>query len=235
MEKAEYLCVACGQLKMRGSFCKEKRNRNGITSVCRACESIRALLWQRNNREKVLSSSMRWNKANPGKMRAATKKWILAHPEKIGQWAKNNPDKIKVHRQKMMKKRLSTARGKLFTNMHAGIYQSVKKGTKQQCHWETLVNYSVADLKVHLEKQFTEGMSWDNYGRRGWHIDHIIPVSVFNFEKPSDIDFKKCWALDNLQPLWERENLKKHAKLSRPFQPSLLMGGTLMYEELRGL
>jgi hypothetical protein len=71
----------------------------------------------------------------------------------------------------------------------------------------------------HLEKQFLPGMSWENMGE--WHIDHKIPIAAFNFEKPEDIDFKRCWALKNLQPLWKSENCIKGAKIDKPFQPSL--------------
>ena len=72
----------------------------------------------------------------------------------------------------------------------------------------------------HIEKKFVSGMSWSNYGR--WHIDHIKPISKFNFVKPEDEDFKRCWALKNLQPLWAEENLSKHNKLEKPIQPSLI-------------
>jgi len=92
-------------------------------------------------------------------------------------------------------------------------------------HWEDIVGYKFKDLKSHLENQFEDGMSWSNYGE--WHIDHIIPVSVFNFESYDDIDFRKCWSLENLQPLWAKENLSKGAKLEKPFQPSLAFGGSL--------
>ena len=98
------------------------------------------------------------------------------------------------------------------------IRQSIK-GNKNRRKWETLVGYNVKELMKHLEKKFKEGMSWDNYGE--WHIDHKIPVSAFNFTHPEHLDFKKCWALKNLQPLWSQENLKKHNHLSKPFQPSL--------------
>jgi len=63
-------------------------------------------------------------------------------------------------------------------------------------------------------------MTWDNYGK--WHIDHVIPTSVFNFEKPEDDDFKRCWSLQNLQPLWALDNIKKGNKLEKPFQPKLI-------------
>lgn len=46
-------------------------------------------------------------------------------------------------------------------------------------------------------------MTWENYGKNGWHIDHIIPKSFFKFDSQEHPAFKACWALSNLQPLWE--------------------------------
>lgn len=96
---------------------------------------------------------------------------------------------------------------------------SISLKTNKQGHWEDLVGYSLQQLQRHLEKQFTQGMTWKNYGE--WHIDHKIPKSAFNFSKPEHIDFKRCWALSNLEPLWQTDNQLKWAKLTRPFQPSL--------------
>jgi len=73
------------------------------------------------------------------------------------------------------------------------------------------VGYSLDELKLHLESQFTEGMSWENYGK--WHIDHIIPLSSFDIQNYDDKSFKKCWSLENLQPLWAEDNLKKSNKV----------------------
>jgi predicted nucleic acid-binding Zn ribbon protein len=69
------------------------------------------------------------------------------------------------------------------------------------------LDYTGEELYNHLESQFTDGMSWDN--RNNWHIDHIRPVSSFNYDSTEHPDFKKCWALNNLQPLWAEDNLKK--------------------------
>ena len=55
-------------------------------------------------------------------------------------------------------------------------------------------------------------MNWDNYGE--WHIDHIKPISSFIFESSEDEEFKRCWSLDNLQPMWGIENIKKGNKFS---------------------
>ena len=73
------------------------------------------------------------------------------------------------------------------------------------------MDFSVEDLIQHLEEQFDSGMSWDNMDK--WHIDHILPVASFNFDSPDDEDFKECWALSNLQPLWAEENLAKGTKI----------------------
>ena len=66
------------------------------------------------------------------------------------------------------------------------------------------------ELKTHLEKQFKEGMSWDNYGK--WHIDHVRPRATFTIVSFEDSSFKECWALSNLQPLWADENSRKQPK-----------------------
>ena len=73
-------------------------------------------------------------------------------------------------------------------------------GIKESKSWETLVNYSLEDLKLHLEKQFTNGMSWENYGE--WHIDHIIPVAA---AKTKEELINLCH-YKNLQPLCSKIN-----------------------------
>ena len=104
--------------------------------------------------------------------------------------------------------------------MRAAIQQSIgsEKGGRS---WETLVGYTASQLKRHIERRFVGGMAWNNYGE--WHIDHIIPISAFNFTKPEHEDFRRCWALFNLQPMWAKENITKGARLEKPFQPSLAL------------
>jgi len=99
---------------------------------------------------------------------------------------------------------------KLNDNFSGAIYKALRDD-KNGYHWENLVPYNLEDLKEHLENQFEDGMTWDNYG--DWHIDHIIPKSHFDFTDPEDEEFQECWALENLQPLWAEENLKKSDKL----------------------
>ena len=74
-----------------------------------------------------------------------------------------------------------------------------------------LLGCSYAELRDHLESQFTEGMTWDNMGRGGWHIDHVIPCAFFDLTKPSHQ--KVCFNWQNLQPLWEKDNCAKGDKI----------------------
>lgn len=73
--------------------------------------------------------------------------------------------------------------------------------------WSTYFGYSVQDFVAHIERQFLKGMSWENYGYRGWHIDHIVPVAAFDMS--SDEDVRRCFALTNLRPLWGKQNQSK--------------------------
>ena len=66
---------------------------------------------------------------------------------------------------------------------------------------------TVEFLKQYLESKFQEGMSWDNYGYHGWHIDHIKPLCKFNLTIESE--FKEACHYTNLQPLWAKDNLSK--------------------------
>ncbi len=93
--------------------------------------------------------------------------------------------------------------------------------------WEKLVGYTKEDLKKHIEGLFLQGMSWDNMC--DWHIDHIIPISAFNFKTTDDPDFRRCWALKNLRPLWAKDNLQKSDTLSSPMQPCLSFSGGMLH------
>ena len=76
---------------------------------------------------------------------------------------------------------------------------------------EELVGCKIEFLKKYLEERFQNNMSWENHGRKGWHIDHIRPCSSFDLSNPEEQ--KKCFHYINLQPLWWYENLSKGARL----------------------
>jgi len=91
-----------------------------------------------------------------------------------------------------------------------GSLRNNLKGIRKNAPTFTLLGYTPTELVNHLESQFTDGMSWDNMSE--WHIDHIRPVASFNYTTTECEDFKKCWALSNLQPLWATDNISKGDK-----------------------
>lgn len=138
-------------------------------------------------------------------------------------YCKQNPEKRKACVKRRHAKEAKNPMKKIHNTISTTVRRSLKDG-KNNISVFKILGYSLQELKTHLEKQFQPGMTWENYGLHGWHIDHKIPKAVFNFETIHDLDFKKCWKLSNLQPLWAVDNLKKQAKLIKPFQPSLALG-----------
>lgn len=131
-------------------------------------------------------------------------------------WRQSEKGRVSLRNAK--NKLRSTPRGKIESSIRNGIWRTIKLGSKNGRSSFALLEYDIDDLKNHLEKQFQTGMTWENFGQ--WHIDHKIPLSVFNYTTPDDLDFKRAWALSNLQPLWAQDNLVKHTRLFEPFQPS---------------
>ena len=156
-----------------------------------------------------------WVRKNPEKAKANKRMTYIRYREKIiegnKKWLKKNYKKNLEYRVAWERnKRKTNPQHRLNINFARAICHclgSKKEWRKQQ----GLVDHTINDLVKHLEKQFDDKMNWDNYGSY-WHIDHIKPISLFKYETAEDPEFKKCWALDNLQPLEKIANLKKGNK-----------------------
>ena len=73
-----------------------------------------------------------------------------------------------------------------------------------------LLGADIDTVRQYLESKFQKGMSWENHGTYGWHIDHVKPCDAFDLTDPNQQ--KECFNYKNLQPLWAEENLKKGKK-----------------------
>lgn len=144
---------------------------------------------------------------NPEKFRERDRKWQEANRDAVNERRRTPERRAKANL--LQKEKSATPRGRAHSRMASAIYQALKH-KKAGRKWETLVGYTHDDLVRHLERQFVDGMSWDNAGK--WHIDHIIPKSSFKYESAECDEFKACWALTNLRPLWAGENMRKHSK-----------------------
>lgn len=123
---------------------------------------------------------------------------------------KQKPE-VKKRRNKRHKERRQTdIQFKLTNNLRTRLWAALKGKTKSASTLE-LLGCTVEYLKFHLQSQFTEGMSWDNYGKNGWEIDHFIPIKSFDLTDPAQQ--RECFHWTNLQPLWAEDNRSKGAKL----------------------
>jgi len=180
------------------------------------------LLYYQKNRGIVIERSKQWWKDNPGKFKMIVKRWRLNNPEYAKQWRENNLEYIREYQNRYNTiKRKTDLKFNLNSRMSNAIGIALNKNKKGR-HWENLVGYNLKDLYKRLIQTMPEGYAWQDYLNGRLHIDHIIPISVFNFTKSEHTDFKRCWALENLQLLPARENRSKHNKLYKPFQPALL-------------
>ena len=180
---------------------------------------------QETNKIRIGEQTKEWHKNNPEKAKIIKKRGYLKHKdnynERSRQYAINNPEKIREYKINWANnKRRTDLKFNLNEKISKRIRESLRDNKKRQ-HWETLVGYVLNDLIYRLKKTMPNGYNWNDVLDGKLHIDHIIPRSVFNFNKPEHADFKRCWALDNLRLLPAMENLKKGNKLTTPFQPAL--------------
>jgi len=102
---------------------------------------------------------------------------------------------------------------KIKASMRRRFYKVIKHQAESSKIVE-ISGCSLEFLRSYLESLFTKGMSWDNYGVNGWHIDHIIPCSAFDLSNPDHA--KRCFHFTNLRPLWAKDNLEKSSKITHP-------------------
>ena len=172
-------------------------------------KKIVAKQWYKDNTEITKARSSERYKNNLEKEKECRKKYYrnnLDQWKEYGKRRRNNPSYNEYFRNK----RKIDPMFRLNCNIKTAISMSLR-GNKDGYHWEDLLGYTLRDLITHLEKLFKFGMTWFNYGK--WHIDHVRPISSFNFNSYDDEEFKKCWNLNNLQPLWAEDNIRKSNKI----------------------
>lgn len=109
-----------------------------------------------------------------------------------------------------------TPRRKISTRIGVMIRKClIRRGwSKRSIPTFQLLGYSIDELRAHLEARFSAGMSWSEFCAGRIHIDHIRPLASFRFDSIESEEFRQAWALDNLQPLWAWDNLRKGARWS---------------------
>jgi hypothetical protein len=174
-----------------------KQSNDGLRHTCKQCRkkepSRKDYLkeWTSKNREKKNISDKEYRKKNIEKINIYKssdhyKKIKARSDTKLYLKNKNIPEKLMAMRLRSM------------------VSECVKN---KNFRTFKLLGYNSTDLTKHLESKFTEEMSWSNYGRNGWHIDHIRPLVTFDLTEKNQI--KEAFSIENLQPLMEHDNCSK--------------------------
>lgn len=222
------VCLFCKEEKLLSDYYKDKSGKLGVQSGCKPCKqeyqrkylldkdvNLKMAEWHKNyykkNKDKALIKHKIWIKNNRNKIRETANEYYKKNAKLICE--KNQIYKVKRKEIDPLFKLKIALRGRTGTILK---HKGYKKNTKT----ETILGASFDICKLHIEKKFTKGMNWSNYGKGEgrWNIDHKIPLASANTEE----DLIKLCHYTNLQPLWETENMKKSDKIL-PIQTTLIL------------
>jgi len=198
---SEKVCTVCKKLLPANlnNFHYTKRSKDGLRSQCKLCRSIDKKKYRDANKEKITNQSAEY-RSRPDYKEKREKYHAQEH--------------VKQNLKKYSKERYhKNPKHKIIHNMRTSFNSYIKKNTGT---FDYLGIDRDGFLK-HIESQFLEGMTWENYGfvdgdrMAGWHVDHIIPLASFDFSEPETA--YKAWHYTNLRPLWARDNISKGCKI----------------------
>jgi hypothetical protein len=137
------------------------------------------------------------------KKNEATKRWMQENPEWVRNYAKKKRERLK-----------SCPQAKIMASVRKRVISALK-GQSKGVKTADLIGAPIELVRAHIESQFKDGMTWENWGRgwngaREWHLDHIRPLASFDLTNQEQL--KQAVHYTNLQPLWAKENLIKGAK-----------------------
>jgi hypothetical protein len=168
--------------------------------------------WKEDNKEKISAYNKEYAQKNAQTIKANKKNWNLKNAEQVKEnkknWIKKNKESVTTYNRLYTESKYKNDpifKLKMIerTRILVGL-----KGKRKHTSTPKLLGCNFAELKIHLEKQFKDGMKWSNMGL--WHIDHIKPLA--SFDLTDEEQQKQAFHYTNQQPLWAIDNLKKGAK-----------------------
>ena len=197
------------------NFIRVVRNRKYCSARCRSIQS--KTNWRGKNKERYRKSEAdrqrRRYHTEPEyreyKLKQANERYAGLTIEQKKRHGRKSYNKDR-HRNYMRMRYQKDLDFRLRNALRSRIRQAIIRDSGEKSLKTTeLIGCSVKELKQHLEAQFADGMSWDNYGE--WHIDHIIPCA--SFDLTDEQEQRECFHYTNLQPLWGVDNIKKGDKV----------------------
>lgn len=212
------ICGKCKKKRLLSEFAKDNSRADGLQCYCKKCNEIyrgkhknnikkRAKLYYKKHRIKAMAFSRKHYQTHKNEIKSSNKIYSQNHRTERREYVNNSRKSNIGHRINHI--------------MGTAIWRSSKTG-KNGKPWTKCVGYNVKELIEHLKTTLPVDYIWDDYiNGTDLHIDHKIPIAAFNITSIECTDFKRCWALSNLQLLPSIDNMSKGAKLEKPFQPSL--------------
>lgn len=206
-------CSKCGIEKDLSFYNKRLKSIDGLRPDCKDCRKLETTRYRNLNKDKLKAVGKIYYEKNKVKRQEYHNEWREKNRDKLREYSKQlyrkdlnlNREKRRIYVNKKMNtdfmyKLRSCIRTRLF------IIFKTKNINKKDTTLNILgCNFDTA--KKHIENQFNNGMSWDNYGK--WHIDHIIPL----YSAKSEKELIELCNYKNLQPLWAKDNLSKGKKI----------------------
>jgi hypothetical protein len=181
-------------------------------------EKLRA--YNQKNREKKRNYNRAYNIANREKMIEKSNRYFETHPEyrqayNAGYYQRNRTRERKRIMAWQKEQSKTNPLYRLQQNLRARIHLALKRHRlRKVVRTFDITGCSIEFLAGWLESRFQDGMTWDNRGMFGWHIDHVIPCSAFDLSDPEQL--RQCFHYTNLQPLWAKDNLRKSNFVGEP-------------------
>ena len=183
----DLFCSMCGEEKHFEKFHVNNATSRGRQARCKEC--VAKVCKERYSKPEGKAYHQEYYKKNKDKIIPKVKEYLKGYRK---EYRKRTHVKIARYQRKRIRKLLKEA------------------GTRKSHRTLKYIGCTTKELMSYLESKFQEGMTWENYGFEGWHIDHIRPCASFDLTDPEQQ--KQCFHYTNLQPLWAEENMKKHAK-----------------------
>jgi len=208
-------CSKCGEDKPKEEFHKDDTTPDGKHRYCKVCRKELSSKYYYNNKKKIIAANREYNRKNKKRIRKRQRERYQENRERIlkehARWRQNNQGYSATYKRE---RRRNDPTFRLLNNIGNGVWSCLKGRTKNSRTF-SYIDKSPEELMNYLEKQFTEGMSRENYGE--WHVDHIRPLASFEFDKYKEgsAEFEallgEAWHYTNLQPLWAADNVSKGA------------------------
>lgn len=160
------------------------------------------------NRERVLAQKREYYQRNRSRIATYREKNKEQLSRQNSEWYHRNKEKCRPRKRRESQKRRLIPSNRIEGNLR----RRINKVLSDQCAKKldstmNLMGCSAAEFRRYIEFQFQPGMSWDNHGVHGWHLDHVIPCSAFDLSE--ERQQRQCFHFTNLRPMWARENLRK--------------------------